>query len=37
MTAFIYDKYGPPQTLRMAEAGKPAPEASVTRPPSCGA
>ena len=27
MTAFTYDKYGPPQTLRMAEAGKPAPDA----------
>jgi hypothetical protein len=27
MTAFIYDKYGPPQTLRMAEADKPAPDA----------
>ena len=27
MTAFIYDKYGPPQTLRVAEAGKPAPDA----------
>jgi len=26
MTAVIYDKYGPPQTLRMAEAGKPAPD-----------
>jgi len=26
MTAFIYDKYGPPQTLRKAEAGKPAPD-----------
>lgn len=27
MKAFTYDKYGPPQTLRMAEAGKPAPNA----------
>ena len=27
MKAFIYDKYGPPQTLRMAEAGQPAPNA----------
>ena len=27
MKAFIYDKYGPPQTLCMAEAGKPAPDA----------
>ena len=27
MTAVIYDKYGPPQTLRMAEVGKPAPDA----------
>jgi NADPH:quinone reductase-like Zn-dependent oxidoreductase len=25
--AFIYDKYWPPQTLRMAQVGKPAPDA----------
>jgi len=27
MKAFIYDKYGPPQTLCMTEAGQPAPDA----------
>lgn len=27
MKAVSYDKYGPPRTLRMAEAGKPAPDA----------
>lgn len=27
MKAFIYDKYGPPQTLCTTEAGKPAPDA----------
>ena len=27
MKAFTYDRHGPPQTLRMAEAGKPAPNA----------
>jgi NADPH:quinone reductase-like Zn-dependent oxidoreductase len=28
MKAFVYDKYGPPQTLRMAEVDKPAPNAN---------
>jgi NADPH:quinone reductase-like Zn-dependent oxidoreductase len=27
MKAFTYGKYRPPQTLRMTEAGKPAPDA----------
>jgi NADPH:quinone reductase-like Zn-dependent oxidoreductase len=27
MKAFTYDRYGPPQTLRMTEAGMPAPDA----------
>ena len=28
MKAFVYDRYGPPQTLRMAEVDKPAPNAN---------
>src|SRR5437660_11774378 len=27
MTAFVYERYGPPQTLRMAQVAKPAPDA----------
>ena len=27
MTAFVYEKYGPPETLRMAQVDKPAPDA----------
>ena len=26
MKAFVYDKYGPPETLRMAEVDQPAPK-----------
>jgi len=32
MKAFLYEKYGPPQTLRMAQAGKPAPNAGEACP-----
>ena len=31
LTAFTYAKYGPPETLRMAEADKPAPGSLLPR------